>query len=75
MVQVCPPPDSTSYLSHYIEDLLRLSSVCLVCVYPTTMNPIMTSETTSRQKCMRTDPTTRTMTIDLMTPASTPKTN
>ena len=49
--------------------------MCLVCVYPTTINPIATSATTSRQKCVRTDPTAGTMTIDLTTPASTPKTN
>ena len=49
--------------------------MCLVCVCPTTMNPIATSETTSRQKCVRTNPTAGTTTIDLTTPASTTKTN
>ena len=39
------------------------------------MNPIMTSETTSRQKRVRTDPSAGTTTIDLTTPAPTPKTN
>ena len=39
------------------------------------MNPIATSETTSRQKRVRTDPNAGTMTIDLTTPAPTPKTN
>ena len=39
------------------------------------MNPITTSETASRQKRVRTDPSARTMTIDLTTPAPTPKTN
>ena len=39
------------------------------------MNPIATSETTSRQKRVRTDPTAGTMTIDLLTPAPTPKTS
>ena len=39
------------------------------------MNPIATSATTSRQKCVRADPTAGTATIDLMTQASTPKTN
>ena len=38
------------------------------------MNPIATSETTSRQKRVRTDPTAGTTTIDLTTPAPTPKT-
>ena len=38
------------------------------------MNPIATSETTSRQKRVRTDPTAGTTTIDLTTPATTPKT-
>ena len=39
------------------------------------MNPIASSETTSRQKWVRTDPNAGTMTIDLTTPAPTPKTN
>ena len=39
------------------------------------MNPIVTSETTSRQKKVRTDPNGGTMTINLTTPAPTPKTN
>ena len=39
------------------------------------MNPIATSETTSRQKRVRTDPNAGTTTIDLTTPALTPKTN
>ena len=39
------------------------------------MNPIATSETTSRQKRVRTDPNAGTMTVDLTTPAPTPKTN
>ena len=39
------------------------------------MNPITTSETTSRQKQVRTDPTAGTTMINLTTPASTPKTN
>ena len=39
------------------------------------MNPIATSETTSRQKRVRTDLNARTMTIDLTTPAPTPKTS
>ena len=39
------------------------------------MNPIVTSATTSQQKCVRTDPTAGTTTIDLTTPASTRKTN
>ena len=49
--------------------------MCLVCVYPTTMNPIATSATTRQQKCVRTNPTDGTTMIDLMIPASTPKTN
>ena len=39
------------------------------------MNSTATSPTTSRQKCMQTDPTAGTPMIDLMTTASTPKTN
>ena len=39
------------------------------------MNPIATSETTSRQKRVRTDPNAGTMTVDLTTSAPTPKTN
>ena len=39
------------------------------------MNPITTSTTTSRQKCIRTDPIATTQMINLTTPASTPKTN
>ena len=39
------------------------------------MNSPATSTTTSRQKRVRTDPTAGTATIDLMTTASTPKTN
>ena len=39
------------------------------------MNPIATSETTSRQKRVRTEPNAGTMTIDLTTPAPTPKTS
>ena len=39
------------------------------------MNPIWTSETTSRQKRVRTDPNAGTMAIDLTTPAPTPKTS
>ena len=39
------------------------------------MNPIVTSETTSRQKRVRTDPSAGTTMIDLATPAPTPKTN
>ena len=39
------------------------------------MNLIATSAITSRQKHVRTDPTAGTTTINLTTPASTPKTN
>ena len=39
------------------------------------MNHIATSATTSRQKRVRTDPITTTQMIDLMTPASTTRTN
>ena len=39
------------------------------------MNPPATSPSTSRQKCVRTDPTAGTATINLTTTASTPKTN
>ena len=39
------------------------------------MNPIATSETTSRPKKVRTDPNAGTTTIDLTTPATTHKTN
>ena len=39
------------------------------------MNCPATSTTTSRQKCVRTNPTAGTATIDLTTTASTPKTN
>ena len=39
------------------------------------MNPIPTSATTRQQKHVRTNPTAGTTMIDLMTPASTPKTN
>ena len=49
--------------------------MCLVCVYPTTMNSPATSATTSQQKRVRTNPTAGTTTIDLMTTSSTPKTN
>ena len=54
---------------------LHSSSVCLVCMNLTTMNPIATSATTSRQKRIRTDPIATTQMIDLMTPASTTRTN
>ena len=39
------------------------------------MNSPVTSTSTSRQKCVRTDPSAGTATIDLTTTASTPKTN
>ena len=39
------------------------------------MNPIVTRETTSRQKRVRAHPNARTMTVDLTTPAPSPKTN
>ena len=39
------------------------------------MNPIVTSATTSRQKCVRSNPIATTQMIDLTTPASTTKTN
>ena len=47
---------------------------CLVCVNLTTMNQTATSATTSRQKCVRTDPITTTPMIDLTTPAPATKT-
>ena len=48
---------------------------CLVCVYPSPINPIATSETTTRQNRVRTDPNAGTMMVDLTTPAPTSNTN
>ena len=74
-VQASHPYAQIVRFQNNIEDSLHSSSVCLVCVNLTTMNPIATNATTSRQKRVRTNPIATTQIIDLTTPASTTKTN
>ena len=50
-VQICPSTDPFTYLKNWHRRLATLVfGVCLVCVYPTTMNSIVTSEPQADKK-------------------------